>query len=587
MKLPRESKISSPRKTTNKPFFKLKKITLLLCLILTLSFLAQIEDAYSATIYVPGNYPTIQDAVENAAAGDTIHISPGIYYEHVVIYKSLTIQGEDPQTTIIDGTANGTVFYIDDASNVRITGLTIRNAGNNYSAIVSERTFATTDYIEIINNKITTSEYGIYLGKSNYCTISNNTFFNNPFGGVYLNRSNSTSISGNTITESAYGLRIMTSINNIIDGNTISQTSYAIHLTLSSTGNTILNNSLAGKTIAVYSTSDTPTVHHNTITDSAYGIYLYNCRNGQVYYNTFTSTSYGIRLYHASVTASYHNVRNNKIIGSDWALDLSNSNYNTITGNWLQENTYGIYMYQSSYNTVYRNNFLQNNMQVSAGTGTNTWDKDGNGNYWSDYTGTDSNGDGIGDTPYQISIGRDNYPLMTTWSEHDVSIENITTNTTQVSVGQTVNITVTVKNKGKLGTAETFTLTAKRNGTTISSTLVPTLAVGATRNISFIWNTTGQASGNYIISATASTVTDELNTDNNTYTDGAVRVDAPIPGDLDGNGAVNQQDLEMLKQEYGTTPSDPYWNPNVDLNGDGIVDAHDLRILGQNYGRTS
>jgi parallel beta-helix repeat protein len=97
----------------------------------------------------------------------------------------------------------------------------------------------------------------------------------------------------------------------------------------------------------------------------------------------------------------------------------TSSNNNTIVGNNVASNYNGILVgYYSDDNAIYHNNFLHNTVQVVHITSgcVNVWDNGypSGGNFWSDYNGTDANGDGIGDTPYVINANnRDNYPLMT------------------------------------------------------------------------------------------------------------------------------------------------------------------------------
>jgi len=76
----------------------------------------------------------------------------------------------------------------------------------------------------------------------------------------------------------------------------------------------------------------------------------------------------------------------------------------------------------SNNNIIYHNSFKDNIKQVYSHSSTNVWDNGCQGNYWSDYNGTDSNGDGIGDTPYIIDANnQDNYPLMNLyWNPSDV-----------------------------------------------------------------------------------------------------------------------------------------------------------------------
>jgi hypothetical protein len=68
----------------------------------------------ATTIYVPTDYPTIQQAVDNATAGDTIFAYNGTYYENVVVNNSVILEGEDSTNTFVVGgfyvTANGTTI---------------------------------------------------------------------------------------------------------------------------------------------------------------------------------------------------------------------------------------------------------------------------------------------------------------------------------------------------------------------------------------------------------------------------------------------------------------------------------------------
>ncbi|GAG37705.1 unnamed protein product, partial [marine sediment metagenome] len=76
------------------------------------------------------------------------------------------------------------------------------------------------------------------------------------------------------------------------------------------------------------------------------------------------------------------------------------SSSNTISGNTVLGNyRNGIRLYYSNSNTIFHNNFIDNTVQVIESYSTNTWDNGaGEGNYWSDYRGSDNDGDGIGDT---------------------------------------------------------------------------------------------------------------------------------------------------------------------------------------------
>lgn len=63
------------------------------------------QEDENTIIEVPGDYQTIQSAVNSAENGDIISVDPGTYYEEVVVDKSFVIRAssQDPSETIIEG----------------------------------------------------------------------------------------------------------------------------------------------------------------------------------------------------------------------------------------------------------------------------------------------------------------------------------------------------------------------------------------------------------------------------------------------------------------------------------------------------
>jgi len=110
---------------------------------------------------------------------------------------------------------------------------------------------------------------------------------------------------------------------------------------------------------------------------------------------------------------------NNQIIGcniidNENAIDFRlDSNNNIVTGCNIYSNLQSIKIWQgSNYNLVYLNNFWKNDINT-IDEGNNSWDNGAQGNYWDKYQGQDSNGDGIGDTPYTLSRGNnDRFPVI-------------------------------------------------------------------------------------------------------------------------------------------------------------------------------
>jgi hypothetical protein len=170
-------------------------------------------------------------------------------------------------------------------------------------------------------------------------------------------------------------------------------------------------------------------------------------------------------------------------------------------------------------------------------------------------------------------------------AEHDVAVTNVTTSKTgctpfeTVGQGYSLKIYTTVENQGPA--TETFNVTVYANATEIGTQEV-TLTSGNSTTLTFTWDTTGFAKGNYTINAYAWPIPGETDTADNTYVDGIIHV--TIPGDVDGDGDVDLYDAVRLLTHYAAKIGQPQYDPNCDLDDDGDIDLYDAVGLLVHYG---
>jgi parallel beta-helix repeat protein len=335
-------------------------------------------------------------------------------------------------------------------------------------------------------------------------------------------------------------------------------------------------------------------VSDNFITSDGHGdngVYLQDCFNATVAGNIFQDPG----SYCLTSDASWGGRIESNIFNSSGAgIYLAWKGNFTIIDNTLvnfKTGTYAIRLLQSNDNVIYHNNLVNNVVQVSlTDSFNNTWDKGypSGGNYWSDYNGTDlyngpyqneTESDGIGDRPYNITAeNQDRYPLMNPWTSPDIAVVNVTSSKTLIGQGFALNINVTITNQGNK--IESFNVTISANTTSIASQTT-VLTSGNSATLSFTWNTTGFAYGNYTINACAWPVPGETNTASNNLTGGVVTV--TIPGDVNHDGTVNILDTIIVGSAFLATSSSSNWNPNTDINSDNVVNMLDAIIQGNHF----
>jgi parallel beta-helix repeat protein len=304
-------------------------------------------------------YKTIQDAVNAATPGDAVIVAPGTYVENVFVNKPLAIRSSDGAvSTIVQAAVENRDIFSLTGTGIRIDGFTIVGFRGSSGVGINNASRCV-----VTNNIIYANIRGVCLQSSTDNEVSNNNLTNNGYG-VYLDYSSNNTISNNVATYEG-GMPDGSALG---DGIFMDNSAY----------NTVSNNDLSN--------------------NHAFGISLYESSNNTIVGNVIAANDqFGIRLRQSS---------NNTLV------------FNTIRANVHQ----GIYIGGATGNMIYLNNFMQepSNLSYVPGTVLNSTDKlvysyNGStrtgymGNYYSDYAGIDTRGDGIGDSVTPLG---DQHPLI-------------------------------------------------------------------------------------------------------------------------------------------------------------------------------
>jgi parallel beta-helix repeat protein len=280
-------------------------------------------------------------------------------------------------------------------------GFVLQGLGSSYYTAI---TLSNRRNVTIKNMDIDQFGLCISITQSSNITIMENKM-SGAIGVALFTSSGNSQIIGNSMVGCGYGVSGLGSFNNIV-GNNFTGSDYSVRI--GGDGNTISENLFKDET-SIMLTGEHGS-KNNTISKNIMmggegdGIYL-------------------------TPNSLFNIVFGNNIPGkSGCGIKIDCSYNNTVYENYLANNGFGIYIGNpafpdtrfpnSKYNTFYRNNLVNNTENVhiekpiQGELYPNLWDNGKEGNYWSDYNGTDSNGDGIGDTPYIITANNvDRYPF--------------------------------------------------------------------------------------------------------------------------------------------------------------------------------
>ncbi|CAB3636275.1 putative ABC transporter binding protein NosD [Achromobacter pestifer] len=324
-------------------------------------------------------------AIAAAREGDVLTLAPGVYAGGIVIDKPLTLEGPVDRSAIIRGTRQGRTLWV-KAAGVSVRNLTITLSGLSLSDMDAGIFLDRTAHRAVIEqNDILDNLVGVHVWGPLDATVRANRIVGNRElrvaergNGVTLWNTPGTRILDNDISAGRDGIFVNTSKLNTFSGNRFHDLRYAIHYMYT-------NDSEVSRNVA-------------TGTDIAYAI-MYSHRLVIKDNVAVDSLEQGLMLNYANQSQ----ITGNTVDHAGKCVFIYNANKNAFLDNRFANCDIGVHFTAGSEgNQISGNAFINNKNQVKyVGTRTLDWSVDGRGNFWSDNTAFDLNGDGIADTAYR------------------------------------------------------------------------------------------------------------------------------------------------------------------------------------------
>jgi hypothetical protein len=179
-----------------------------------------------------------------------------------------------------------------------------------------------------------------------------------------------------------------------------------------------------------------------------------------------------------------------------------------------------------------------------------------------------------------------------TWSivevrRHDVAIVDVTPSRDWIYETWTMDINVTIANKGDF--AENVNVALYYNATggpALIGTQSVNLGIGETKILTFSWDTTGaEHPQNHTITAVETTSPDSNMTNNELTSPQLVKV--RLLGDINGDDNIGIDDIYEMASDFGASKGQPRWNPDADFTTppDDYIGIDDIFLVASRFGR--